>query len=143
MRRAVLEVLWSTGCTLEELIALGLEHVGDKAQRLHLIAGWRQRTVYPSAQAAEALQDYLQVRGEVATQALFCTADGDPLSREQAQDMLREIAAEQGVEKERFFPDLFRGVFIHLARETMGNEREVSELVGEDLRAAEKVEGTT
>jgi site-specific recombinase XerC len=98
--------------------------------------------VYPSAQAAEALQDYLRVRGEVATQALFCTADGDPLSREQAQEMLRDVAAEQGLDEKRFFPDLFRGVFIHLAREAMGNEREVSELVGEDLGAAEKVEGT-
>lgn len=140
LRRAAIEVLWSTGCTLEELVALGLEHVEGKAQRLCLVSGWRRRTVYPSAQAAEALQDYLRVRGEVATQALFCTADGDPLSFEQAQDMLREVAAEQGVDEKRFFPDLFRGVFIHLARGAMGNEREVSELVGEDLGAAALVE---
>ena len=142
LRRAVIEVLWSTGCTLDELLALGVEHVGEKAHCLHLVSGWRQRAVYPSARAVEALQDYLQVRGEVETQALFCTADGSPLSHGQVQGMLQDVAAEQGVEEKRFFPDLFRGVFIHLAREAMGNEREVGELVGEDLTAAELVERT-
>jgi site-specific recombinase XerD len=141
LRRAAIELLWSTGCTLDELLALTVKDVDHQTARLSLSSGGQQRTVYPSAQALAALQAYLQARGAFETGALFCTVDGMPLSREEAQRVLRGVAEEQGVDGKRLFADLFRGVFIHLAREAMGNEREVDELVGEDLGAADRVAG--
>jgi hypothetical protein len=37
-------------------------------------------------------------------------------------------------------PDLFRGVFIHRARQVIGDEDEVRRLVGNDLGAADDLE---
>jgi hypothetical protein len=83
--------------------------------------------------AWQALCDYVEVRDELPAGALFCEPDGTRLTREQAAASLYELVPERGG---RFFPDLFRGVFIHRALEAVDDPRIVELMVGDDLSAA-------
>jgi integrase/recombinase XerC len=141
LQRAMVELLWSTGCTLEELLGLSVADLDLESGRLRLAAGGSARHVYFASQATVALEAYLAARGPVTTGALFCDEEGAPLSQEQAVSMLRDIAG-QGMASRGLFTDLFRGVFIRRALDRLGDRAEVQRLVGEDLSADEGTTGS-
>jgi site-specific recombinase XerC len=153
----MVEILWAIGCTLDQLLALdrdavdmqasallfpalgGLEADGLEAGDLEigdLETGDLQIAVL-AGRAWQALCDYLDVRDELPPGALFCEADGARLTRERAIEALSELAPDRGA---HFFPDLFRGVFIHRALEAVDDPRTIELMVGSDLSAADQIE---
>jgi site-specific recombinase XerD len=136
-RAAMVEILWSTGCTLDQLLVLDRESVDVPASALRLAFFQGDERVDLDGRAWRALRAYLEVRDELATEALFCAPDGARLTREQAVAALRALAADRDA---HFFPDLLRGVFIHRALEAVDDPKVVELMVGGDLSAAERVE---
>ena len=137
---AMLEILWSTGCRLDELLALCVDDLGLKMQSVRLCWQGQCKVAYLSSPASAAVTAYLEVRGDAGTDVLFCSEDGVPLSRDQAVAMFRKIAPEHARDERYLIPDLFRGVFIHRARDAIGDEGEVRRLMGNDLCEADYVE---
>ncbi|GAB2686773.1 site-specific tyrosine recombinase XerD [Nocardia thraciensis] len=102
--RALLELLYSTGARISEVVGLDVDDidVGDRAVILHGKGG-RQRMVPIGRPALDALDRYL-VRGRPAlalrgkgNAALFLNARGGRLSRQSAWQVLQDSAERAGI----------------------------------------------
>lgn len=110
--RAILEVLFSTGLRLAELVALDRERIDPLLQSLPADAtfelsvtgkGKRTRTVFFSPRAAAALSAYLKTRSDLC-EALFVAdpashSRSDRLSRRSVQALIGRVAIRAGITK--------------------------------------------
>ncbi|MEA3356839.1 MAG: tyrosine-type recombinase/integrase [Patescibacteria group bacterium] len=60
--RAMLEILFSTGMRISELVGLNLEQINDRGKIFIMGKGKKQRFVYLTARARHYLDEYLKVR---------------------------------------------------------------------------------
>jgi site-specific recombinase XerD len=139
LQAAVMETLWSTGCTLDELVALRLDDIGRACYNLCFVSHGEARIGYLEPRATVAVRDYIESRGDVMTHVLFCEPDGTPLSPEQILSMLSQIAKEKGIDQQLVTPGLLRGVFIFQALGKLGSQDDVRRLVGDDLSAVDRL----
>lgn len=90
--RALVELLYSTGLRVRELVALDVPERGQDALRV-VGKGDRERIVYVGAEARQALAAWLAVRpAGLPTRALFVSTNGQRLSVRGVQWVLRERA---------------------------------------------------
>ncbi|MFX1355494.1 MAG: tyrosine-type recombinase/integrase [Promethearchaeota archaeon] len=118
MRAAMIELLWSTGCTLDELVTLRLDDLDLESRRVCYALGGDVRFAHLTDRAWRALAAYLQVRGTPSTDALFVEEDKEPLTSGRAFSTLKEAASEIGLDAEGFPSTLFRDLFLRRARDT-------------------------
>jgi integrase/recombinase XerC len=130
--RAIMELLYSSGLRLSELVGLDIDSLlGDGTVRV-LGKGNRERIVPVGRKAAAALRGWLAERGAVASvdeRALFTGRRGRRLGARAVQDRVAYWARRQGL-RVRVHPHLFRHSFATHLLESSGELRGVQEMLG-------------
>jgi integrase/recombinase XerD len=135
--RALVEILYATGLRVSELVSLPLAAINN-AEPIILVRGkgGRERMV-PLGQSAEAaIADYLVVRddftgGDKMTPWLFPSrAKEGHLTRQRFAQMLKQLAVECGIPRDKVSPHVLRHAF---ASHLLAN--------GADLRAVQAMLG--
>ena len=132
--RALLELLYSTGCRIGEICAM---NVGDVLRRQVKVRGKgsRDRIVFIGSKAAEALEDYCTLRLEHAAdnpdsrRALLLNLRGRRLTARGARYLIRKYSALIGMAKV-VHPHTFRHSFATHVHDEGANIRTVQELLG-------------
>ena len=131
--KAILELFYSCGLRLSELIGLDLPKL-DLKQALVTVTGKgnKTRTVPIGRKAVAALHAWLQIRGDYikeATPAVFVSERGTRLSPRSIQQRLRHWAQVQGMAS-HVPPHMLRHSFASHILESSGDLRAVQELLG-------------
>ncbi|HVW71332.1 MAG TPA: tyrosine recombinase XerC, partial [Steroidobacteraceae bacterium] len=130
---AVMELLYSSGLRLAELVGLDLAHLdlADRTVRV-LGKGRKERIVPVGSVAARVLEKWLPVRAALAKPgelALFVGRNGRRLGPRSVQKRVAYWARRQGVSL-RVYPHLFRHSFATHLLESSRELRGVQELLG-------------
>jgi integrase/recombinase XerC len=131
--RAILELLYSSGLRLAELIGLDIHEV-DLADRTVAVTGkgGKDRIVPVGRFAVEALTAWRKARGTMANvdeKALFVSTRGTRISARSVQARVNHWAKRQGIDT-RVYPHLFRHSFATHMLESSHDLRGVQELLG-------------
>lgn len=131
--RAIMELFYSSGLRLAELVSLDIHDV-DLAEGMVRVTGKgaRTRMVPVGRMAVGALQAWLRHRGELAREdvmALFVSRRGQRLSRRSVQMRLAHWSQRQGLDS-KVHPHLLRHAFASHLLESSGDLRAVQELLG-------------
>ena len=131
--RAILELLYSSGLRLSELVELDPADVNlDDAVVRVIGKGEKTRLVPVGRKALAAIKDWLQHRSEMAKQeetALFVGVRGRRISHRSIQTRVCHWAAKAGI-PQRVYPHLFRHSFATHMLESSQDLRAVQELMG-------------
>lgn len=131
--RAIMELLYSCGLRLAELVALDLKAL-DLADRTLRVTGKgdKTRVVPVGATAIARLQAWLKMRAQLAAapcEAVFVGRRGRRLGARAVQSRIRYWARRQGIDAS-VYPHLFRHSFASHMLESSGDLRGVQELLG-------------
>ncbi len=131
--RTIMELLYSSGLRLAELVSLDLGHIDREERSLIVLGkGSKERQLPIGARAIEALDVWLKTRALIAApdeQAVFVGQNGTRLSRRSVQARVKYWAQRQGVDL-NVYPHLFRHSFATHLLESGGDLRAVQELLG-------------
>lgn len=131
--RAMLELLYSSGLRLAELVNLNPEDVDlDDAMIRVTGKGSKTRLIPVGRQARVAARDWLGLRPEMAAPgepALFVGIRGHRISPRTVQNRVHHWAARAGI-PQRVYPHLFRHSFATHLMESSRDLRAVQELLG-------------
>ncbi len=131
--RAMLELTYSSGLRLAELVGLDVGDVGLVDALVHVTGkGAKARTVPVGRKACAALRRWLAVRGELARpdeRAVFVSVRGGRLSSRAVQARFDKRAAECGLGV-KLHPHMLRHAFASHLLESSGDLRAVQELLG-------------
>jgi integrase/recombinase XerC len=131
--RAIMELLYSSGLRLGELIALDMHDMdgGDATVKV-LGKGNKERIVPVGRYAMRAIAEWLRLRANIADEAeraMFVGVRGKRISPRSVQMMVRKRAVEVGL-PQRVYPHLFRHSFATHMLESSGDLRGVQEMLG-------------
>jgi len=131
--RAILELLYSSGLRLAELVELDPADVNlDDAMVRVLGKGGKTRLIPVGRKALAAIKNWLRHRSELADQhesALFVGVRGHRISHRSVQSRVRHWALKAGI-PQRVYPHLFRHSFATHMLESSQDLRGVQELMG-------------
>lgn len=131
--RAMLELLYSSGLRLSELVGLDCDDIDMSDATVHVIGkGNKERIVPVGSHARAALSAWHKSRAELAPAAepaLFVSLRGTRLSPRSVQARVAHWARRQGIDT-RVFPHLFRHSFATHLLESSHDLRGVQELLG-------------
>ncbi len=131
--RAIIELLYSSGLRLNELVTLSLGDVDFTEQTVRVLGkGGKTRVVPVGRYARQALAAWLEVRGTLAREhenALFVSRGGRRLGPRSVQQRLDRWAALQGIEC-RVHPHMLRHSFASHILESSSDLRGIQELLG-------------
>ena len=130
---AILELLYSSGLRLAELVSINLQDIDLKSAQLEVTGkGAKTRQVPIGRKAIEALQQWIKVRGNIAKpeeQALFVSKLGKRIHPRTIQQRLKQWALKHGASRS-VHPHLLRHSFASHMLESSGDLRAVQELLG-------------
>ncbi len=131
--RAMLELIYSSGLRLSELISLNLNNI-DFNDRIITVTGKGNKTrSIPVGQfAIKAIKRWLKDRTAMVSeteQALFISSRGKRISPRSVQDRLKQWAIKQGLPN-HVHPHMLRHSFASHLLESSGDLRAVQELLG-------------
>jgi len=131
--RAIMELLYSSGLRLAELISLNLGEI-DAAEGIVRVTGKgsKERIVPVGRHALAAVDTWQRVRANLANgdeKALFVGTRGARISPRSVQSMIKRRATEAGL-PQRVHPHLFRHSFATHLLESSGDLRGVQEMLG-------------
>lgn len=131
--RAILELIYSSGLRLAELISLNLNDI-DYDDRIVTVTGKGNKTrIVPVGQhAIKAIKRWLKERTAMtdeSEQALFISNRGKRISPRSVQDRLKQWAIKQGLPV-HVHPHMLRHSFASHLLESSGDLRAVQELLG-------------
>ncbi len=139
--RAILELFYSSGLRLAELVSLDLQDLDLVDGTVRVTGkGSKTRIVPVGAPAREALTAWLAVRRGVAApseSAVFVHKSGRRVNPRTVQRHLREAAVVQGVTP--IHPHLLRHCFASHLLESSGDLRAVQELLGHESIATTQI----
>ena len=131
--RAIMELFYSSGLRLAELVALDVIDMRSSDGLLQVTGkGNKTRRVPVGRFAREAVGQWLVVRGQLAANAetaLFVSQRGTRLSARAIEARLRQRALEQGMPR-HVHPHMLRHSFASHLLESSGDLRAVQELLG-------------
>jgi len=131
--RAILELFYSSGLRLAELVNLDLEALDFADQTVRVTGKGNKTRILPVGRhALEAIRDWLPVRLGMANQteqALFVSRKGGRLAARSVQARLGRWARSHGSER-HLHPHLLRHSFASHMLESSGDLRAVQELLG-------------
>ncbi len=132
--QAMLELLYSSGLRLSELVGLNLSDLDLKSRLVTVMGKGRKTRILPVGRyAAKALSAWLQVRSEMAaakdTPALFLSRRGKRIHPRTVQASLARYGSRQGT-SQRVYPHKLRHSFASHLLESSGDLRAVQELLG-------------
>lgn len=137
----LLEMLYSTGLRVSELVGLPMSALGDNMQFLMVTGkGGRERMVPMSEPAQQAIKNYVDVREQFISsedkghqaQWLFPsrTSDSGHLTRQRFAQLLKDVARDAEIQADKVSPHILRHAF---ATHLLSN--------GADLRSVQKMLG--
>ena len=131
--KAIMELLYSSGLRLAELVALNPIDLNIQDKSLTVIGKGNKKRILPiGSKAIDAIKAWIKVRSQIATpdeEALFVGNRGNRLSRRSIQSRINHWAKKNGLAQD-VYPHLLRHSFaIHLL-EASGDLRAVQELLG-------------
>jgi integrase/recombinase XerC len=131
--RAILELLYSSGLRLAELVDLNIGDVDRRDATVRVTGkGNKDRIVPVGSRALDALSLWHRSRASLAApdeEALFVSQRGTRLSRRSVQARVGHWARRQGIDA-KVFPHLFRHSFATHLLESSHDLRGVQELLG-------------
>lgn len=134
--RAMLELAYSAGLRLAELVGVNLEHLDLSEGEVQVIAGKgkKDRRAQVGAKAAVALREWLPERaqlldGRTEECALFVGRHGKRLTPRAVQQRFAHWAKKHGLER-NLHPHMLRHSFATHLLESSGDLRTVQELLG-------------
>ena len=131
--RAVMELFYSSGLRLSELVNLNLGSIDLNENLLEALGKGSKTRILPiGRKAAEALNNWLKRRVEMAKieeEALFVSKRGTRLSTRSVQQRLNYWRKKQGLEQ-HIHPHKLRHSFASHILESSGDLRAVQELLG-------------
>jgi integrase/recombinase XerC len=130
--KAILELFYSSGLRLSELLNLHLHNYDQSDQCVRVVGkGNKERIVPVGSLAQQALQDWLQLREQFAPQQdfLFVSQRGSRLHPSTVQKRLKQWGIKQGIDR-GLHPHLLRHSFASHLLESSGDLRGVQELLG-------------
>ena len=130
---AILELFYSSGLRLSELVSLNLDSFEDSFQQVRVVGKGRKERLLPvGRKAREAIRKWLKVKAAFPVsddQALFVTKTGDRISARQVQSRVKKLAVESGLPT-HLHPHMLRHSFASHLLESSGDLRAVQELLG-------------
>lgn len=122
---AILEMLYSTGCRVSELIGIKLSDINWSENSVHLFGkGKKHRTSYLNAKAVVATREYLNTRKH-ESEYVFCNdRGGDAMKKENVERMVRKLAKRAGLE----------GITPHVMRHTTATQALQSGMPIQDIQ---------
>jgi integrase/recombinase XerC len=131
--RAIMELLYSSGLRLAELVSLNLASLDLKDRVVHVLGKGSKARIVPVGRAAvQALREWLKERSALAREnelALFVGRNGARLGARAVQMRVAYWARRQGLGV-HVHPHLFRHSFASHLLESSGELRGVQELLG-------------
>jgi len=131
--RAMLELLYSSGLRLAELVSADLNDINLSDATIRVTGkGSKTRILPVGRMARQALQAWIKQRGklvELDEQALFISQRGTRLSTRAVQKRLHQWGIKQGLDS-RLHPHKLRHSFASHLLESSSNLRAVQELLG-------------
>lgn len=131
--RAMMELLYSSGLRLSELVGLDLDDVDRHQQQVRVMGkGSKERYVPVGRFALKAVQDWLRQRGALAVHgeaALFVSQRGTRLHARSVQARLSHWRLQQGLDQ-HVHPHKLRHSFASHMLESSGDLRAVQEMLG-------------
>jgi site-specific recombinase XerD len=135
--RLILEMLYSTGCRISELVTVNLDDIDFKRGRVLVHGkGRKDRIVFLGAAALQVLGDYLSYRAERLVRlglrnekALVINANGHRITQRGVAGIIQKRAVEKRVAK-RVSPHTFRHTFATHILDRGADIRVVQELLG-------------
>ncbi|MBC8227488.1 MAG: tyrosine recombinase XerC [Gammaproteobacteria bacterium] len=131
--KAILELLYSSGLRLSELVMMNPIDLNLQDKSLTVIGKGNKRRMLPiGSKAVQAITVWLNVRGQLANldeEALFVGNRGTRLSRRSVQNRINHWAKQNGLQKD-VYPHLLRHSFATHLLEASGDLRAVQELLG-------------
>ena len=145
--RAIVELLYSSGLRLSELLGIDVSPVDEKEYQS---AGWidfeagevmvlgkgkKRRTVPVGSSALQAIQEWMSIRqleltkGGISCPALFLNKQGKRLSSRMVQKHLAELAVKAGLPT-HVHPHMLRHTFASHVLQSSGDLRAVQEMLG-------------
>jgi len=131
--KAIMELLYSSGLRLAELVALNPIDLNIQDRSLTVVGKGNKKRMLPiGSKAIDAIKAWIKVRSQVATpdeEALFVGNRGNRLSRRSVQSRINHWAKRNGLQKD-VYPHLLRHSFATHLLEASGDLRAVQELLG-------------
>ncbi|TQV70766.1 tyrosine recombinase XerC [Exilibacterium tricleocarpae] len=131
--RAVVELMYSSGLRLAELVSLDIADIDLADASLRVLGkGNKTRQLPVGKMACRALRDWLRARAELAgagEPALFVSRRGGRLQPRSVQQRLQQISQRQAMEQP-VHPHMLRHSFASHMLESSGDLRAVQELLG-------------
>lgn len=132
---AILELFYASGLRLSEICSARLEHLDLDDQFVRVTGkGNKTRLVPVGAQALKAIENYLRaerpklVKRRTSSQ-LFLSVRGGPLSPDRVRQIVKERAAQAGIDR-NIYPHLLRHSFATHLLENGADLRVIQELLG-------------
>ena len=131
--RAILELLYSSGLRLSELVSLDISEVDLSAAEARVTGkGNKTRIVPVGRYACEAIKDWLSIRQAMANEAesaMFVSKRGGRLAARSVEKRIKDWAIRQGLSR-NVHPHMLRHSFASHILESSGDLRAVQELLG-------------
>ncbi len=140
--RAMLELFYSSGLRLSELVNLDLEHINMHSTEVRVTGkGNKTRIVPVGAKAIEAIHAWLPLREQMLAsgeKALFLGKTGKRISARMIQLLLKKWAIKQGIDV-NVHPHMLRHSFASHMLQSSGDLRAVQEMLGHASIASTQV----
>lgn len=135
--RAILELLYSTGCRISELVGIEITDISFSDRSIRVKGkGDKERFVFLGIAAMNALREYLSKKNSYidkdqvdAAAALFINYKGRRISQRGVFDIIRKYAGQLGLEK-HISPHTFRHTFATHLINRGADIRMVQEMLG-------------
>lgn len=128
--KAILEVLYSTGMRVFELVNAKLENFSEKEAEIKILGKRnKERFVFLGKPALNTLCEYLELRGNPKEGYLFLNARGNKLTTRGVQYILEQFQKEIGFSK-KITPHKFRHTFATDLLNEGADIRHVQEMLG-------------
>tara|TARA_R110000782_G_scaffold17576_1_gene48945 strand:- start:2987 stop:3886 length:900 start_codon:yes stop_codon:yes gene_type:complete len=131
--RAMLELIYSSGLRLAELISINMGDIDYSDRILNVTGkGKKMRSVPVGQHAIKAIKNWLKIRQSMVNKnenALFISQRGKRISPRSVQERLKQWAIKQGLPS-HVHPHMLRHSFASHMLESSGDLRAVQELLG-------------
>ncbi|MBQ3367691.1 tyrosine-type recombinase/integrase [bacterium] len=130
--RAIIEMLYSSGVRVGELISLKIKDMDFKGKTVNVLGkGKKERLLPVTAQAIDSIENYLMKRpnGKESDSIIFCNLKGEPLTERGVQYIIDTLAKNCGIYR-KITPHMLRHSFATHFLENGMNLRYLQALLG-------------
>lgn len=109
--KAIIEILYSTGMRISELLSLKMNETKEIFTKKSLIIkgkGSKERIVFFSDFAIAALKEYIGIQPIFGNSEYLWASKNKAITRQRINQMLKELAIKCEIDEERIFPHSFR-----------------------------------